>query len=379
MPRKVAIVGVAQTKHGVISGSNVREMVYDVTQAVLENTGLRPPDIDTVVTSSSDYWQGISCSNSFYFEAAASYLKDSSKAEEDSALGFIYAYMRVLSGHHDTALVVGVTKGSEIPSSLTLTNLYADPFFQRPVGLEDLSTSALQAKLYMERYGITEEQCAQVVVKNLGNARLNPYAHRKQKLTVDDVMKSKAMASPIKELDCAPASDGACALILASEERSKKITDKPAWIKGVGWSSDEYYVGDRDLLDGSLERAARMAYRQAGITQPHREINVAEVCEPFSFQELLWCEHLGLFPPGGAGHAVERGVTALGGKLPVNPSGGVLSTNPFVARGAIRIAEAALQVMGKAGKHQVDKANTAVAHSVHGLAGQLHSVVVLGK
>ena len=379
MTKKVAIVAVAQMGHDEIFNLNIREITYQVVKSLLAQAGISREEIGTIITSSSDYWQGISCSNSYYYDAVGGYLKNSSKTEEDGAFAFLYGYLRVMSGHFDTAVVHAVTKMSEVPESSTLTNMYADPFFQRPIGIDDLSAAALQANLYMARYGITEEQAAKVVVKNLGNARNNPYAFKKEKVTVEDVLKSERLAYPIKALDCAPESDATCAILLASEEKAKQLTEMPVWIKGVGWSVDDYFLGDRNFLNGGLKRAAQKAYAMAGISKPLGEINVAEICEPYSYQELLWYEQLGFCREGEGGKFIDKGMTSLDGKLPVNPSGGVLAANPYVARGLIRIAEAALQVMGKAEKRQVPKVKTAVAHSTHGLAGQHHSVVILGR
>ncbi len=379
MANKVAIVAVAQVGHNDALGKNLREISYEVTKNVLNQVGMKQEELGTIITSSSDFWQGISCSRSVYFDAMGAYLKDSSKAAEDGALGFLYGLMRVMSGHFDNALVHAITKSSEIPSLSTLTNLYADPFFQRPIGLDDVSAAAMQARLYMDRYKITEEQAARVVVKNLGNALNNPYAHKKMKISVDEVLRSEVMAHPIKALDCAAYSDGTCALLLASEEKAKKLTDSPVWVKGMGWCTDHHFFGDRDLLNGGLRKAAKKAYDMAGITKPLEEIDVAEICEPYSFQELLWYEQLGFCSDGEGGKLIDNGITVMDGKLPVNPSGGVLATNPYVARGLIRVTEAALQVMGKAGERQVPGVKTSLAHSTHGFAGQHHSVVILGK
>lgn len=378
MTGRVGIVAVAQIGHDYALDKNIREICYEVTKDILNQVGMKREDLDTIISSSSDYWQGISCSNSYYYEAIGAYLKNSSKTPEDGAFAFLYGAMRIMSGHFDTALVHAVTKSSEIPSISTLTNLYADPFIQRPIGLDDVSTAALQAREYMDKYKITEEQAAKVVVKNLGNALNNPYAHKKGKIRVEDVLKSPVMAYPIKELDCSPSSDGTCAMLLASEEKAKELTDNPVWVKGMGWEVDHQFFGDRDLLNGTLRKAAKRAYNMANITEPKKEINVAEISEPYSFQELLWYEQLGFCGDGEGGKLIDDGATEMGGELPVNPSGGVLSTNPYVARGLLRIAEAALQVMGKAEKRQVPGAETALAHSTHGFAGQLHSVVVLG-
>jgi acetyl-CoA C-acetyltransferase len=377
MPKRIAIVAVAQTKHGGAISYTIREMVYEVAFQVLQKTGLRREDLGTIITASSDFWQGTGCSDSLHYDAAGAYLKSSPKVDEDSALAFMYAFMRMLSGHYETALVVGVTKGSEIPSPRTLTHLYTDPFFQRPIGLEDAAAAAMQAQLLLAKSSIHEEQMARVTVKNLGNALQNPLAHRRKKLTVDEVLASPILAYPLRELHCAPSSDGACAVLLATEERAPKLSPKPVWIEGAAWGSDGAHFGDRDLLRGPLRKVAHKAYQMAGITDPPKEISVAEICEPFASQELLWYEELGFCGKGEAGKLLDQGTTEMEGALPVNPSGGVLSTNPYVARGLIRIGEAALQLMGQAGHHQVSRARTALAHSVHGLAGQVHSVLIL--
>jgi len=231
----------------------------------------------------------------------------------------------------------------------------------------------------MERFGVTEEQAAKVVVKNLSNALNNPYASKKEKVTAEDVLKSEKLTYPIKKMDCAYESDATCAILLASEKRAKELTKTPVWVQGVGWSVDEYFIGDRDILNVPLKRAAMKAYKMADISKPIDEIDVAEICEPYSFQELLWYEQLGFCGDGEGGKFIDKGLPFMGGKLPVNPSGGVLAANAYVARGLIRIGEAALQVMGKARGRQVPGVKTALAHSTHGLAGQHHSVIILRK
>ena len=379
MSEKVAIVGVAQ-KCGQNIMDSVRGLSFEVSKTCMDKVGITREELGTIVASSSDYWQGMGCSNVFHYDAAAGYLKDSTKAEEDSGLALAYGYMRVRSGHFDTCLVVGITKCSEISSIPTLTSLYNDPFYQRPVALEEISAAALQANQYMARYGVSEEKGAQVAVKNLRNALFNPNAHRKMRITVEDVMQSPITAYPLRELMCCPASDGACALILANEKKAKELTDDPIWITGINWRVEPYFMGDRDPLESrALKAASRKAYEMAGIKDPLKELDVAEICEPYAFQELLWYEGLGFCGEGEGAKLLDDGVTEMGGELPVNPSGGVLSTNPFCARGAIRAAEAALQLWGRAGERQVPDAEKALVHSVHGLGGQLHVVAILSR
>ena len=169
-------------------------------------------------------------------------------------------------------------------------------------------------------------------------------------------------------------------MLLASEEKALKLTDKPVWFKGYSSSIDRFFLGDRDLLDGQLATAAKRAYDMAGITDPAREIDLAEVCEPYAFQELLWCEDLGLCGKGQGGSFVESGQTGIKGRIPVNASGGVLALNPYMSRGLYRLAEYVLQVRGQAGEHQVDReVKTALAHGTHGFAGQCHAVAIVGS
>jgi acetyl-CoA C-acetyltransferase len=240
--------------------------------------------------------------------------------------------------------------------------------------------AAFQMRLYMERYGITAEQCAKVAVKNLRNGLRNPYAHKKGRYTVDDILGSERLIDPLTALQVAPKSEGMVALILASAKKAKEIADKPVWIKGFGSSLDNYYVGDRDLLNGQLKNAAGRAYRMAGISDPEKKIDLAEITEPYAFQELMWYEGLGFCGEGEGGRLIDSGFTEMNGQIPVNPSGGVLANNPYVSRGLQRVVEAALQIRGEAGERQVPKTvKTALAHGTHGYAGQCHAVAILGR
>jgi acetyl-CoA C-acetyltransferase len=192
-------------------------------------------------------------------------------------------------------------------------------------------------------------------------------------------MKSRKIAEPLKLLDCCPISDGAAAIIIANEEIAARTKKKPVWIKGVAHCCEEYLLGDRRLSDSvALKDAARRAYAMAGITDPMAEIDVAEVLEPFSYMEPLWLEGMGFCKPGEGAHMIEKGITTMGGRLPVNPSGGALSANPILVAGLARLIEATLQVRGEAGARQVKNAETALAHGFNGPCGQSHCVWIVG-
>jgi acetyl-CoA C-acetyltransferase len=255
-----------------------------------------------------------------------------------------------------------------------------DPIFQRLLGLESVSSSALQASMYMERYGLTEEDFAKVSVKNHGNAKNNPLAHLPLDLTVDDVMGSEKIADPIKRLDCSPVSDGAAAIIIADEGHAGKAKTRPVWIKGVAHCSDEYFLGDRDLAEPkALRDAAKRAYAMAGIADPIESLDVVELYDAFSYMEPLWLEGLGLCDPGEGGKLLDKGITSMSGSLPVNPSGGVLSAHAMLVAGLARIIESVLQLRGEAGQRQVEGARTALAHGINGPCGQSHCVWILSN
>jgi acetyl-CoA C-acetyltransferase len=380
MADRVGIVGVCQTKYEPRKiFDSYPEMVFEVSSKVLEENGLTIGDMDQIVSNSQDFWDGRTISNRTVSEACGSTLKAESKVAMDGTFAVFYAALRLLSGCYDSCLLVSHCKMSEGSPHL-INNAMFDPLYQRILGFDELSTCALQAKRYMYKYGITAEQCAQVAVKNLRNGKRNPYAHRGMDVTVEQVMSSRMLANPIKELDAYPVTDGACALILATEEKAKKWGRTPVWISGIASRLDSFYLGDRDLAEVvSLELAAKKAYRMAGITNPREEIDLVELSDYYSYQELLWLEGMGFCQRGGGGKMIEQEMTAMGGDLPVNPSGGILSGNPVTVAGAVRVAEAALQLMCQAGQRQVEGAKRALAQGHCGPCGQGQCVIVLEK
>jgi len=378
--RKVAVVAGTQSGYERKNRSeSTPELIYRVTKQVLKNAGITRDEIDTVVVGSCDVMDGISISNVYAVASSAAFLKDESKVEEDASFAAFYAWLRILSGAFDTALVVAWGKGSETEMPL-YTGLIFDPLYQRPFGLEAVSGFALQAKAYMEKYGVNEEDAARVVVKNRKNARLNPYAQVRKECSVEEVLASEPLATPLKKLDTPPISDGACAVILAEEHRARELCENPVWIKGAGSAVDSYHLGYRDLTElKACALAAQKAYEMAGIKNPKKEIDVAEVSENFSFQEMMLYEALGFCDRGRGPDLIRKGTTEMNGALPVNPSGGALCANPTPATGLIRLAEAALQLSGQAGERQVKNAKTALVYGTSGLCFQSNMVFVLDR
>ena len=384
MTRKVAIVAVAQTKYEPSKSSQrMEELVYEVVKQVLQETGLKFTEdgsgIDAAVTVSDDIWDARTISDAPIGDVVGAHHRSEEKVAQEGAQGVFYAAATILSGHHDIVLLAAHCKESQVLSRNLVTNCGFCPLFHRLLGFDYLSAAALQATRYMYKHAITREQCAKAVVKSYKNAKHNPYAQAHRDVTIEDVLNSPVLASPISVLDSYPVSDGACAMILAAEEKAKRLTNKPVWILGVGNCYDSHYLGDRDLADcRSLEVAAQRAYRMAGISNPWRDIDVAEISAHYSYQELLWTEGLGFCHKGEGGKLIDSRKTEIGGELPVNPSGGTLVGNPALVSGMTRVSEIVLQLRGDAGARQVEGAQIGLAHGTSGPCGQFHSVLILG-
>jgi acetyl-CoA C-acetyltransferase len=379
MLRRVAIVGYAQSHHQHDMQKTREDMVFEVCKEALRHAGILREDLDTVITASTDFLDGRTISSVFLSMAVGAFMKDESKVEEDGSFALYYALMRILAGTHDIALVEAHTQGSTFnPHQVSLYTL--DPLFDRQIGvLNDIAAAALQARMYMQRYSVSEEHLAMAAVKNIANAAKNPCAERKMPdVSVEEVMNSKVFYDPIRELTMSPISDGACALILASEERAREITDRPVWIEGVG-SFQDPYLRDRDILSlDSLKSAARTAYKMAGVKEPLAELNVAEISEKFAHEELMIYEALGLCKEGQGKNLIERGTTRRDGEMPVNPSGGALGADPVCATGLIRVVEAAKQIRGEADGYQVPGVRRALAHGQFGICAQKNTIFILG-
>ena len=376
---KVAIVGVAQTKYEENKiDQPYSELVFEVVKKLHNNLGITNDDIGCVITSSNDFNDGRTIANMAIQDAVGSVRKAESRVSGDGAFAYVYGAMRILSEEYDTVMVVSHCKCSEV-SQYLVNNTIFDPYYQRHLGLDQISSAGLMANMYMNKYGVSEEQAAKVVVKNRKNALNNPHAHLQKEISVEDVLNSKMLAYPLKELDFPPFSDGAVAMLLSNEANAKKFTDTPVWLKGYASCTDAYYLGHRNMTDLiGLELAAKGAYEMAGISDPVGELDVAELSEIFSVHELMSYEALGFCGKGEGGKFMDSGATQMNGSIPVNPSGGVLSSNPTMANGLIRVAEIALQLMGKAGKRQIPNAKLGLANGMNGICSQGNCVLIFG-
>ncbi len=380
MAKRVAICAVAQTRFESSKWDvRMQGMVWEVVKSVLDQTGLAFGErgIQAAVTVSDDVFDARTISDSAITDVVGAHYQSEEKVAGDGAQGVYYAAATVLSGHHDLVLLAGHCKESQPASRNQVTHLAFDPFFTRPVGLDYLVAAALQAQAYMARSGVTESQLADVVVRSRAWAAKNPVAQDAEPTTRDKVLASPMLADPIREEFMYPVSDGAVAMILASEERAADITDKPVWVTGLGNCHDGFYLGERDLAGNfALGHAAKRAYAMAGIDDPSRAFDVVEIADQYAHQLPHYAEGLGLCGDGEGGAWLSDGGPD---RQNVNRSGGMLAGNPLILGGMARVAEAVIQLRGEAEDRQVDGAKRAVAHGATGPAGQLQTVVVLER
>jgi acetyl-CoA C-acetyltransferase len=386
MGQAVAIVGTGQTKCGHRSDVSYPELVYEAVSMAFQDSGLNPGDIEAVVSGSMPpAMEGVQDPHLYWADAMGAkgkpLLRIATCGSTGISLGHAGFY-HVASGLFDLILVVGAEKMYEGNPQGTMATV-ADPFFQRPFLAGAPGIFSLQSNEWAHRYGLDEKRvrmaAAQLSVRNHDDALDNPYAHIKVKISIDDVLKSRVIAYPVRILDVCPASDGACAVIMASGKMAKKLGKKAAWIRGVGYCGEEAFFGEGDkVVWQSAINAAKTAYKQAGITNPLRELDVAEIYNPFTFQEMLFYECFGFCDFGHGCELVEKEVVMRGGDLPCAPSGGVLSTNPIGATGLQRVAEVALQVTDKAGSHQIPGARTGLAHAMGGL-DQFNGIMIVSN
>lgn len=380
MGERVAIVGVGQTHH---KSKNLeccgQELINIAVRRALASADLSMKDIDAIVLGNMDLFEMINHADMWSVDGSGAYMKPILKictgGETGSSTGHA-AFFHAASGLFSTVMAIGWEQNSESDTTAAIAT-HCDPIVERDFYAGAIGGLAATYTAYMGKYGATEEDAAMVSVRDHNNAALyNPYAHLRTMITVEDVMKSPYISYPLKMLDMCPRSDGACAVIFAGEKRAKKICSKPAWIIGLGNSHPQTYISDgigsTDLV--SLRIAASQAYKMAGIKNPVDEIDVAELYLPASTTGVAWMDALQFCAEGGAPKFIRSGITEMGGKLPINPSGGVIATNPIGATGLIRIGEAASQVMGRAEARQVDGVKVAIAT---GFGGHFWSEVTI--
>jgi len=384
MARKVAVVGIGMTENKSHWDCSMPALYRMAAQRALDDCGLTHRDIQAVAFGQSpEYFEGINHPEKWIAEACGGYLKPVFRIHTGGTVGgstAIGGYYLVASGMFDVVLATSGNKLNETASAQIGLGTVYDPIMGRQFNTGAPSAVALQSLRYMSKYGYGEDYGLRAAVQNRQNAMNNPYAQlRIPGYNLEMAQNTPMLCYPLRLADMCPTSDAACAMIFASEEKAKKITGTPAWVKAATSVSGGVNYVDRDwAVPIDLRKSAELAYQQAGVTDPLRELDVIEVYNAFSWQELIWYEGLKLCDWGEGGQLFDRGVTAMDGSLPSNPSGGVLCANSIGAAAMFRKAEAALQVMGKAGDRQVPGAKLSLGHGWGG-AIQFHTIMVFSS
>ena len=366
---KVAIVGIGQTHHQATRGDvSIAGLVREAALEALADAQMTWADIDAVVIGKApDFFEGVMMPELYLADALGAVGKPMLRVHTAGSVGgstALVAASLVQAGIHRRVLTVAFEKQSESEAmwALTLPIPFSPPLVAGAGGY-----FAPHIRAYMRRSGAPDHIGVLTALKDRQNAWKNPKAHlHEENLSFESVKDSIMLWDPIRYSETCPSSDGACAMVL-TDEAGGDAAENPAWMLGGAMRSEPTLAPGRDQVNPQAGRdCAADLYAQAGITDPRRQIDVAEVYVPFSWYEAMWLENLGFAEEGTGWQLVEKGATQMDGDIPWNPSGGVLSSNPIGASGMIRFAEAAMQVRGQAGEHQIDGARVALGHAYGG-------------
>jgi acetyl-CoA C-acetyltransferase len=380
----VAIVGAGQSAFSRSCGESIRELSFEAYKEAMEGLDITGDNIDaSVICSAPEYDKQRSPSGliseyleltpkpTFYIETVCS----------SSSTGLRVAWSMIKAGLHQVVAVVGFQKMSELSSRDAAERMGrgGDIIWESPFGITMPAGYAMYARAHMDKYGTTEEQMAKVRVKNSHYGAANPKANYRKELSLEDILKSEMITSPLKKFDCCANADGSSCVILARGDVAKSITKKPIWVIGLGAATDTMTMAGRQSLTGlrCAQEAARQAYKMAGVKP--QDIDVAEVHDCFTISEILAYEDLGFARPGEGTGLIEDKQTYADGKIPVNVDGGLLSKgHPIGATGGSQIRTIVRQLRGEAAEAQVKNAEIGLVHNIGGV-GQYGNVTILRR
>jgi acetyl-CoA C-acetyltransferase len=370
--RDVAMVGAGMIPFGELFDQGIKDMVNGAFRATLASVdkGMAPGDIQAAwfseVQSVDGFPAGLLADACGLLDIPVTRVENACASGNDAIRNALYA---VGGGYVDVALVLGTDKVRDTASSATFWDWMStnrDSAWDLPLGLISPASFALHVARYMHEFGATREHLARVAVKNHRNGARNPYAHLRFEVTMEQVLQAPMVVEPFGLLDCVPQSDGAAAVLLVSKDVVDRYTDRPVWVRGVGTGMDRVMHAEKASLSffAATRKAAHQAFGMAGIGP--RDIDVAEVHDCFSGVEMMTYEDLGFCDRGEAPRLLEKEETSIGGRIPVNPSGGLKSKgHPPGATGLAQCTELFEQLRGHA-VNQVDGARWALAHNVGG-------------
>lgn len=377
--REVAIIGAGTTKFGELWESSFRDIAVEAGIRAIEDAGISGEDIEAL------YGGNMSAGRFIEQEHIGALIADYSglaglhipatrteAACASGALALHLAVISVASGWYDLVIAAGVEKMTDVESDVAddLLASSVDREWEAIYGATLPSLFAQMARTHMEKYRTTKEQMAKVAVKNHANAVHNPYAQYQRGITIANVLASPLVADPLHVLDCSSIADGAAAVVLCAAEKAKKYTDSPVYVKASAQASDTLSLHDRrdiTTMDATVF-AAKKAYQMASLGPS--QIDLAEVHDSYTIAEIIAIEDLGFFDKGEGGRATEEGETEIGGRIPINPSGGLKACgHPLGATGIRQAVEITQQLRGEAGKRQVPNAKVGLTHNIGGTGG----------
>jgi acetyl-CoA C-acetyltransferase len=380
----IAIVGVGQSTFSRKCGVSIRELCFDAFKEAMEGLDMTTKDIDASITCSapeydkqrtpsgliSEYLE-LTPKPAFYVESVCS----------SSTTGLRIAWAMIKSGLHKVVAVIGFQKMSELSSRDAAERMGrgADILWESPFGITMPAGYAMFARAHMAKYGTTEEQLAKVRVKNASYGAKNLKATYRKELSLEEVLTSEVVTSPLKRFDCCANADGSSCIIVARGDIARKVTKIPIWIAGMGAATDTMTMSGRKSLTGlaCAQDAARQAYEMAGVKP--QDIDVAEVHDCFTISEILAYEDLGFAKPGEGARLIEGKQTYHDGKIPVNVDGGLLSKgHPIGATGGSQVRTIVRQLRGEAEEAQVKNAEIGLVHNIGGV-GQYGNVIILRR
>ena len=377
--RGVAIIGAGTTEFGELWERSLRDLAVSAGLKAIEDAGISGEEIDAL------YGGNMSAGRFVEQEHIGSLIVDYAglaglhipavRAEAACASGALALHLAVLavaSGWYDLVIAAGMEKMTDVEADVAedLLASSVDSKWEGIYGATLPSLFAQMARSHMERYGTTSAQLARVAVKNHANAVHNPYAQYQRAITIEDVLSSPLVADPLHVLDCSSIADGASAVVLCAAEKARTYTDTPVQVIASVQATDTISLHNRrDLttMDATVV-AARKAYRMADLEPA--EIHLAEVHDSYTIAELIAIEDLGFCAKGEGGRITEEGETAIGGRIPVNPSGGLKACgHPLGATGIRQAVEVTQHLRGEAGKRQVPTAEVGLTHNIGGTGG----------
>lgn len=360
-------------------GLSYKELTYAAAARAYRPVGINPrTDIDSFVCASEDYLEGTSIFDAYAPDQVGGALRPVQTIAGDGLVALAAGVMLIRSGAARTVAVEAHSKASDVMTLDRIMGFALDPVYERPLDLHPVFVAGLEMRRFLDLTGRSSGHCASVVSGARRAALANPSAAYGADVSWEDAEASPPVADPLRELDCARPADGAVVVVLAAEARARELTDKPVWVDGIAWSTEAPSLSSRSWGSAAYARlAAERAYAQAGITDPSRQIDVAEIDDTYSYKHYQHREALGLAGVGGAEPKAGPGEGG-GGAVAVNPSGGTLGRgNLFAANGLAQVAEVVGQLRREAGACQVERARRGVVQSWRGVPTTTGAVAVL--